>query len=157
MPKTYSDDLRCKLLETYEAGEGSLAQLAKRFRVSAAWAKKIYSAQKRTGQMERPTGRKRGRRSRVTEAARRYLAAQVKSQPDRTLAMLQEDLERQHSIQIGVSQLWNILKSMGLNFKKSRSTPPNKTVSGSPPTGSAGRKKADRSIPRTSSSWTKAV
>lgn len=118
MPKTYSDDLRRKLLEAHEAGEGSLRQLAKRFRVSVAWAKKISSAKRRTGQMERPPGRKRGRMSRVTEAARQCLAAQVKKQPDRTLASLQEDLERQHNIQIGITQLWNILRSMGLHFKK---------------------------------------
>ena len=31
MPRAYSDDLRCKLLEAYEAGRGSLQELAGQF------------------------------------------------------------------------------------------------------------------------------
>ena len=34
MARAYSDDLRCKLLEAYEAGRGSLQELAKPFGVS---------------------------------------------------------------------------------------------------------------------------
>ena len=41
MGKAYSDDLRRKVLETREKGEGTLEDLAKRFRVSLSWTKKI--------------------------------------------------------------------------------------------------------------------
>jgi transposase len=157
MPRAYADDLRRKLLEAHEAGEGSLPQLADRFGVSVGWAKYISATRLRTGQMERPAGRKRGHLSRVTEAAREYLAAQVKQQPDRTLALLQEDLEREYSVQIGITQVWNILNGLGWRFKKNGSTPLNRSVSESPRKESSGKKKAKRSIRSASFSSTKAV
>ena len=64
--KAYSDDLRRKVLETREQGEGTLEDLAKRFRVSLSWTKKILAAYSLSGKMERPTGAKRGRKSKVT-------------------------------------------------------------------------------------------
>ncbi|MDQ1470340.1 MAG: hypothetical protein QOJ99_1820, partial [Bryobacterales bacterium] len=44
--------------------------------------------------------------------------------------MLQEDLQREYGIQIGITQLWKILNRMGLRFKKSRSTLLNRTGRG---------------------------
>jgi len=157
MARGYSDDLRQKLLEAHQSGRGSLAELALLFGVSLGWAKKVSAAFLHTGRMERPPGGKRGRRSRVTAEALEYLAARVKEQPDRTLARLQEDLEREYGIQMGHSQLWVILKRMGLRFKKNRSTPPSRTAGGSKLKGGSGRKKSGRSIRGTSSSSTKAV
>ena len=146
MARAYSDDLRRKLLEAHLAGEGSLPELAVRFGVSVGWAKYISATRLRTGQMERPAGAKRGRRSRVTGEALEYLAAQVKSQPDRTLALLQEDLEREHGILSGITQMWNILNRRGLRFKKSRSTLPNRTVNELKHKGNSGGKESVRSI-----------
>jgi PAS domain S-box-containing protein len=44
------------------------------------------------------------------------------------LAELQEDLRRDKSIGIGITQLWVVLRRMGLRLKKSHSTPPSRTV-----------------------------
>jgi len=41
MAQAYSDDLRCKLLEAYEAGAGSLRQLAAQFRVNGGTQRKF--------------------------------------------------------------------------------------------------------------------
>ena len=43
MAKWYGDDLRRKLLQAHDRGEGTLEQLAERFSVSAPWAWKILS------------------------------------------------------------------------------------------------------------------
>lgn len=155
MARAYSDDLRRKLLEAYQAGEGSLAVLAARFRVSVGWAEKIWAALVRTGRMERPPGEKRGRRSRITAEALAYLAARVKAQPDRTLEKLREDLEEEHGIVIGITQLWVILKRMGLRFKKSQSMPRSRTRPGSRPKGSSGARGAEKSTRSGSYSSTK--
>jgi len=53
MAKAYSDDLRRKLLEAHDRGDGSLRELAKRFRVSVPWAWKISCQRRRTRRMER--------------------------------------------------------------------------------------------------------
>ena len=157
MARAYSDDLRRKLLEAHRSGKGSLPELAALFGVSVAWAKNVSSAFLHTGRMERQPGGKRGRRSRVTAEALEYLALRVKEQPDRTLAKLQEDLEREYGIQIRHSQLWVILKRMGLRFKKSRSVPPSRTASGSKPKESSGGKEPNRSTRNNSSFSTRAV
>src|ERR1019366_2083771 len=57
MARPYSDDLRQKLLEAYDQGQGSLAELAEQFCVSLGWAWKISSARKRTGRTERASYR----------------------------------------------------------------------------------------------------
>src|SRR5271165_3301252 len=53
MAKSYADDLRRKLLQAHDRGEGTLEQLAQRFSVSVPWAWKISAQRKRSGQMER--------------------------------------------------------------------------------------------------------
>ena len=52
MGRAYSDDLRRKLLEAHDRGDGSLRELAKRFGVSAPYAWKISSQRRGSGQME---------------------------------------------------------------------------------------------------------
>ena len=157
MARAYSDDLRRKFLEAHEQGEGSLAELAARFHVSVGWAEKISATLRRTGKMERPAGGKRGPRSRLTPEAAEYLRSRVKEQPDRTLAELQQDLRRHKGIGIGITQLWVMLKRMGLRLKKSHSTPPSGTVTGSKHNASSGSRKPGESIRRNSSSSTRAA
>jgi transposase len=53
MARAYSDDLRRKLLEAYDRGQGSLSELAQRFGVSRGWAWNISAARKLTGRIER--------------------------------------------------------------------------------------------------------
>ena len=157
MAGAYSDDLRRKLLEAYRDGEGSLPQLAARFRVSVGWAKKISSAQLHTGRMERPAGRKRGRQSKVNPEVLEYLRSLIEAQPDVTLAKLQESVERDREIHLSIGRLWLVLQQMGLRLKKSHSMPPSRTSSGSKPKENSGGKKPGRSIRRGSSSSTKAA
>ena len=155
MAASYSDDLRRKLLEAHRAGEGSLPVLAARFRVSVGWAKKISSTLLHTGKMERPAGHQRGRQSKVTPEICECLKSQVKAQPDLTLMMLQEYLERDRKMHLSIGQLWLVLKRIGLRLKKSRSTPPSRTPNGSGRKGNSGRKKSGKSIRRGSSSLTR--
>jgi len=145
MARAYSDDLRRKLLEAHERGEGSLPELAKRFGVSEGWAFKISASRLRTGSMERPAGGKRGRKSRITPEAMEYLRSRVKRQPDRTLAELQADLRDNHHLEIGMTWLWMLLKRLGLRLKKSHSTLPNRTVNVFRHNAGSGKGRADKS------------
>src|SRR5271166_5243762 len=89
MAKSYGDDLRRKLLQAHDRGEGTLEQLAQRFSVSAPWAWKISAQRKRSGQMERVEQRRGGRRK-VTAEVEQRLRGWVQAQPDLTLAELQQ-------------------------------------------------------------------
>lgn len=157
MARAYSDDLRRKLLEAHEQGEGSLTELAKRFRVSEGWAWKISAARSRTGSKERPAGNKRGRKSRITREVIEYLRSRVKAQPDRTLVELQEDLRNNQDLEIGITWLWMVLKQIGLRLKKSHSAPPNRIANESRRNASSGKEKRGTSTRRNSSSSTKAA
>jgi transposase len=125
MAKAYSDDLRRKLREAYDRGEGSLRALAERFGVSVPWAWKISRQRRRTGQMERVEQRH-GPRRRITAAVQMSLRGLVRQQPDATLVELQQRLWERERIQVSFQHLWRVLQTLGLRLKKSRSTPKNK-------------------------------
>ena len=119
MARSYSDDLRRKLLEAYDQGKGSLAELAEQFCVSLAWAWKISAARKRTGKVEQPAYRH-GPKSRVDE---QVLSDLLRAHPDMTLPELQRELSNKSGLHFSTQHLWRVLKRMGFRLKKSRSTP----------------------------------
>ena len=88
MARTYSNDLRRKLLEAHERGRGTLEELAEEFGVSLGYGKKISAALRRTGRMER-TEQRHGRINQVTPLVQERLLEWLRQQPDRTLAELQ--------------------------------------------------------------------
>jgi len=126
MARAYSNDLRRKLLEAHEQGQGTLEELAEEFGVSLGFAKKISAALRRTGRMERSEQRH-GRPNQVTPLVQERLREWLREQPDRTLAELQRQLREQSQVSVSVPRLWVVLQQMKLRLKKSRSTPMSRT------------------------------
>ena len=157
MGRAYSDDLRVKILEADERGEGSCRVLAKRFGVSWEYVRKLRQQQAVTGQKARVAQLRYGIRSKVTEPVKAHMLDLVQSQPDLTLAELRERIHTD----MGVSMSWGLVHlwvgRLGLRLKKSRSTPssetPKPTVSVAPSSTSV----SSRSIRKGSSSSTKAA
>lgn len=141
MARAYSDDLRQKLIEAHQAGEGSLEKLAVRFRVSLSWAKRVSFTYARTGSTARPPAGPRGPRSKLTDEVQGQLRQWIGQQPDLTLAELQQRLLTERQLYSSRSRLWEVIHQMGLRLKKSHSTPPNKTL---PPAGSGAAGGASR-------------
>lgn len=152
MARAYSDDLRRKLLEAHQQGEGTLEELAERFRVSYGWARKIWAVLYRTGCMERPRGGKRGPQSKITTDAEQYLKSAIRVQPDLTLSELSQRLERERGIAISVSRLWSVVKDLGLKLKKSRSTPQSRIATVAGRNATSGGRRPGRSMRTVSSS-----
>jgi transposase len=130
MPQPFSDDLRCRILLAYEAGEGTLEELAEDFGVSYGYTKKIRQQQVRSGQMERRQ-RAYGPRSPLDETRRQKLQEWVQVQPDLTLVELQEKLQQECGLRISLPPIWRVLKELGLRYKKnstrkSRTSPESK-------------------------------
>ena len=140
MGKAYSDDLRRKLLEAYDRGDGSLRELARRFGVSAPYAWKISSQRRRSGQMERVEQRH-GPRSRISSQVQTRLRGLLRQQPDLTLTELQQRLQESEKVAVSYQHLWRVLQKMGLRLKKSHSTRKSKTRSKSKPAARAGGKR----------------
>jgi transposase len=126
MPRAYSDDLRCKLLEGYEAGRGTLRELATQFGVSWGYSKKIRAQQLRSGQKERPKQSQHGPASRVSPLVQQQLRSALRQQPDLTLAELQQRIEQTTGVGLSRSWLWLWLQRLGLRHKKNRSARKNK-------------------------------
>jgi transposase len=124
MGRAYSDDLRRKLLEAHAAGKGTLRELAERFGVSVPWAWKVSAAHKRSGAVERAPQSRHGRPSRVDRAQVRAL---LKAKPDLVLRELREELERTTGVAVSHTQMWRVVRELGLHLKKSRSMPPSET------------------------------
>lgn len=127
MPEPYSNDLRRKFFEVYDRGDGSLKELAKRFRVSESWAKKLSARRSKTGEIEIRQWRH-GPPSRVTAAVRDWMREQIRKQPDLTLQELQQQLEQKQRLRLSLGWIWVLLRKLGLRLKKSRSTPRNRTA-----------------------------
>jgi len=114
MPQPYSDDLRGKLLEAYEAGQGSLRELAQQFRVSWGYSKKIRAQQLRSGHKQRPPQQRHGPVGRVTPQVQQQLRSAVGQQPDVTLAELRQRIQQNTGVELGRSWLWVWLQRLGL-------------------------------------------
>jgi len=143
MAEPYSNDLRRKFFEVYDRGDGSLKELAKRFRVSESWAKKLSARRSKTGEIEIRRWRH-GPPSRVTAAVRHWMREQIRKQPDLTLQELQQRLEQGQQLRLSLGWIWVLLRQLGLRLKKNRSTPRNRTAKKRSSVDKRGGKKSPR-------------
>jgi len=117
MPKPWSDDLRCRILDAYERKEGSQREVSRRFGVSFEYVRKIRKQWRGSGQKERMPQSRHGRLSRMTDAVQERLRGWLREQPDRTLAELQEQLQAS-GVVASRSRIGQVLQQMGLRQKK---------------------------------------
>jgi transposase len=117
MARTYSQDLRDRVLAAYDRGMKT-KQIAETFNVSPAWARRVKQCRRETG---RTTPLPRGG-ARVIKIDMQRLAELVREQPDATLRELAERLE----VQCSESAVSLALKRQGLTFKKRRSMRPSR-------------------------------
>jgi transposase len=118
MAKAYSDDLRCKILQTYEEGDVGLQEVAEQFCVSYGYTKKIRRQQLQSGQMERQPQTRYGPVSRVTPQVEEQLRSEVRKQPDLTLLELAQRLQQSSGIVLRKSRLGQVLERLHLRRKK---------------------------------------
>jgi transposase len=120
MARPYSDDLRLKLLEAYEAGTGSLQKLAIQFRVSWGYAKKMRVQQLRTGEKKRLVQERNGPVSRINSEVQERLRGGLREQPDLAAEQLRERLAGT-GVQVSKSRVGQVLRQMGERRKKNAS------------------------------------
>jgi transposase len=128
--RPYSDDLRRKVLEAHDGGEGTIEDLAERFRVSYGWVAKILAAYHRTGKMERRLA-SRVRKRKVTAEVEGKIAGMLAARCDMTLAQIQLGLFEALDLMVSLSTIWSALGRMGFRLKKKRFTRPSGTAIGS--------------------------
>lgn len=131
--KALSLDLRERILKTYDRGDSTREQVARRFCVSLGMVKKLLALRKHGGQIG--TGYDRcGRKPLIVESHRQALRAILAGKPDMTLQELRQALE----LDCSLPAIHYVLADMGLTYKKRLSRPASKVVPTLPEGGRSG-------------------
>ena len=115
--RSYSLDLRERVVTAYETGEQSIAEVAARFSVGQTFLKKMLRQKRESGSLERLPSRAGAKRV-LSEADPRLLAKQVKEQPDATLGELQEQLQKTQKVRVSRATVSRQLQALGVRRKK---------------------------------------
>jgi transposase len=129
---TTSLDLRQRIIASYDQGEGTREDIAKRYRVSLGLVAKLLHQRRRTGDIA-ARHHYSGRKPKLLGTHRRQLRALLHQKPDLTLRELHTAL----GVDCCLQAIHYVLEAMGLTYKKRRCGPANKV----------GRKSAGRGGP----------
>ena len=124
--RAYSADLRSRVAAACGQPDTPRAQVAQRFGVSLSFITKLLRRQRTSGSLAPKPAT--GGRPRCLEApVQARLVAQVRAQPDATLAELQTWLRTEAGRTVCVGVVWRVLAEHNLRRKKKPSTPPSAT------------------------------
>jgi transposase len=109
----YSQDLRQRILETVQRGEGSLRQIARRFLVSASFITRLLRTHRTTGSLQpKPHGG--GHPAALTPEDLERLREVIRQQPDATL----EECRQRLGASCSLMTISRALNKLGLPRKK---------------------------------------
>jgi transposase len=111
--KAYSQDLRTRILDTVQRGDGTLRQIARRFLVSVSFITRLLQCHRRTGSLQpRPHGG--GNPAVLSPEDLEQLRELVLQQPDATL----EELRQRLGASCSLMTISRALRKLGLPRKK---------------------------------------
>lgn len=119
--KPYSNDLRRRIVNAYESGDHTLAEVAELFDVSLATVKNFLRRKRETGSTD-ALPHAGGQKPSLTVKARASVRDAVSQNNDLTLKELRRLLKRKHKKEVSLPTISRLLQSLGLPRKKSRST-----------------------------------
>src|SRR3954452_20143113 len=109
----YSPDLRKRIIDTVERGEGSLRQIAQRFLVSLSFVTRLLRHYRTTGSLEpKPHGG--GRQPALGPAQLKRLRALIEKKPDATL----EELRQRLGVACSTGAISRALRKLTITRKK---------------------------------------
>jgi transposase len=121
--KTYSMDLRERVIQALDRKAGTQEEVATLFGVSVSWVKKLLRLRRTTGSIA-PKAHGGGRKAKFDGEGLQKLRRWVEADPDATL---QELLERSGA-RCSIMAVQRALGRLGCRRKKSRCGPPNRIV-----------------------------
>lgn len=108
--RAYSMDLRTRVLEACDSGDGTKA-VAERFRVSQAWVRRLKQRRREAGETApRTPTRKPSPRLAHVEAIRQAVA--------RCPGITLEGIKAELKLAVSLTTLWRITRDAGLTLKK---------------------------------------
>ena len=115
--KPYSLDLRQKIVDCYENNEGSIRQLAKRFKVSPDCVRRLLKHFYEQGTIE-PKSYSGGNQPLLQSPHLEVLTTLVEEDNDATLPQLAQRLEAQTNLTVSSSTISRGIKKLNLTRKK---------------------------------------
>ncbi len=116
--QAYSLDLRERVVQAYEQGHGSIAEIAEQFSVSTGFVKKMLRQWRATADLS-PLPHGGGRRPSLSPRQRERLRRKVRGRDDISLAELQDYLRDEEQVEVHVSTVCRALREADLPRKKS--------------------------------------
>lgn len=127
MPGAHPEALRVRAVAAYCTGEGTLEQIAVRFKIGYATMKRWWWAWNNEARVTRlPNGGARVPR-RLTAAAEAELRAAVRERPESTRAELAARVRSATGVGLSPATVGRELKRLGFSRKKGLRTPPSET------------------------------
>jgi transposase len=120
--RTLSQDLRERILSSYDREEGTREQIAARYQVSLGMVKKLLQQRRHTGDI-RPRHRFSGRKPKILSGHRQQMRKLLSKKPDLTLKELRSAMQ----LSCSLPAIHYALEELGLTYKKRHSAPANRT------------------------------
>src|SRR5262249_57074827 len=111
----YSEDLRHRVLAAVDAAEGTQEEIARRFRVSSRWIRKILALRASTGSIA-PKPRSGGRKLLIQGEMADALKGAIRDAPDATL----QELREATGFDGCLMTVWRALRRLTITRTKSR-------------------------------------
>ena len=124
--KPYHIDLRKRIVDAYRKAEGSVRELAVRFKVAPKTVQNYLNLERETGGVE-PRPHSGGVAPKLDDAGVREVRAVVAEKSDRTLAEIAGELDRRCHVRVGITTVWRALDRLGITRKKRRGAPRNRS------------------------------
>ena len=119
--KSYSYDLRQKVINAHNKKEGSQRQLAKRFSVSLSFVQSLLRRYRSNGTVEaKPHGG--GQKPKLNNEQLTLVELLIESDNDATLVELCERLEQKTQVKISRSTMGRVTQKLNLTRKKKHCT-----------------------------------
>jgi transposase len=119
--KSYSNDLRRRIVAAYESGDYSQDEIAELFGVCQKTVSNFVRRKDETGSPDRlPRGG--GRQPQLNEQVRQFIAEMVKENSHARLAHLCQHVDQQFNKKVSQSTMCRLLEALGLPRKKRLST-----------------------------------
>lgn len=111
-----SIDLRRRIIESYEGGEGSIIGLAKRFKVASSTVWELLRKYRSTNELEPKSPP--GRPSQLGKRESQLLEKLLEKRNDLTLKELRDRLEKLTGIRFGLTRIHYLCEEKGFRYKK---------------------------------------
>lgn len=116
--KTYSLDLRQRIVDAVDNGTDTYVEIAELFGVHESFIYKLLRQRQELGHLA-PLPHGGGAHQKLNDKTLDLLTDLVKQTPDMTLNELQQQCRKRAKIKVSISTIWYGLEKRGITFKKS--------------------------------------